>query len=924
MKNLLLIILFFTTQLASSQSQGLKWVKKIGGAFYDKGNAIAIDPSGNIYTIGSFQGTVDFDPGPGTFNLTTGHEDLRAPLGYGGIFISKLDAFGNFVWAKKLGDSSYYYGFTEYAIALDKSGNIYTTGTFRGTNDFDPGIGVYNLTSDGLPNIFVSKLDTAGNFVWAKKIGGRGHDDRNSIAVDVYGNLYTTGYFEKTVDFDPGAGTFNLTAFEADLFILKLDASGNFVWAKNIGGFDLDNRGTVLGNSIALDSSGDLYCLGSFTGLTDFDPDTAQNSNLTSNGEWDIFLLKMKSSGDFVWAKKIGGYTNDWGKSICIDALGYICVAGEFGRTVDFDPGVGIFNLTAEAENAVFISKLNSSGNFVWAKKLDGNHWEKVHSITGDASGNVYSIGQFNKTVDFDPGTGIFNLTATGGDIYISKLNVRGEFVWAKRIGSGDQNDGNSILLDGFGNIYTTGYFTGTADFGMGSGIFNITSDGSADAFICKIRQDSCTSMALVIDSLRNISCDVSIAYVSTHAIYGRPPYGYIWNTTIPLKDSIASFTSAGTYTLTVKDANGCLRSTSVLISSPPAVAGYDMNAGLFAEGFRPGRPTVLKVDGFNDGCTPVNGQLCVILNKHVKLNKAFPVPDLITGDTLTWNFINLNYDSKPIKPIINITTYETTVIGDSICFVVFITPVKGDANISNNRKRYCYPVVNSYDPNIKSVYPEGACEQRYVLKNKLLTYTVQFQNTGTADAIDIYILDTLDIGLDIKSIRVTGQSHQRLTTELLPGRVLKFDFKNINLPDSSRDEPGSHGYVIYELMPDSNVVNGTKIEGKAGIYFDFNPVVFTNEVHNTLQNIIPMCSAGLIDYPEKLKFLLIYPNPTSGQLNIEIQKAGDAMIYDVLGNLVYKNSCTTGKNTFDISTLSSGIYVLKVNGCSMRVVKID
>jgi hypothetical protein len=161
---------------------------------------VVTDSSGNVYTTGFFSGTVDFDPGAGTANLTSAGSDDS--------FISKLDSGGNYVWAKQLGGIS-----AELAIGIsvDSSGNVYTTGTFQGTADFDPGAGTANLTSAGGDDSFISKLDSSGNYVWAKQLGSTGADVAYGVSVDSSGNVYTTGFFSGTVDFDPGAGTANLT-----------------------------------------------------------------------------------------------------------------------------------------------------------------------------------------------------------------------------------------------------------------------------------------------------------------------------------------------------------------------------------------------------------------------------------------------------------------------------------------------------------------------------------------------------------------------------------------------------------------------------------------------------------------------------------------------------------------------------------------
>ena len=458
----------------NANAQALQWAKAMGGADDDYGLSIALDGSGNVYTIGYFLGTADFDPGAGVFNLTS--------AGYYDIFISKLDASGNFVWAKAMGGAYLDYG---SSIALDGSGNVYTTGYFAGTVDFDPGAGVFNLTSPGSEDIFISKLDASGNFVWAKSIGGADQDNGYSIALDGSGNVYTTGYFFGTSDFDPGAGVFNLTsAGSGDIFVSKLDASGNFVWANAMGGPNYD-----YGYSIAIDGSGNVYTTGDFDGTADFDPG-AGVFNLTSAGYYDIFISKLDASGNFVWANAMGGADSDYGYSIALDGSGNVYTTGEFSGTADFDPGAGVFNLTSAGYGDIYISKLDASGNFVWAKAMGGAYFDRGYSIALDGSGNVYTTGFFEGTVDFDPGAGVFNLTSAGyGDIFISKLDASGNFVWANAMGGADTDCGSSIALDGSGNVYTTGIFEGTVDFDPAAGVANLTSAGNYDIFVAKYFQ---------------------------------------------------------------------------------------------------------------------------------------------------------------------------------------------------------------------------------------------------------------------------------------------------------------------------------------------------------------------------------------------------------------------------------------------------
>jgi hypothetical protein len=484
MKKTTTLLFALVIGIITSSAQTYQWAKRMGGTALDIGLSIAVDGSGNVYTTGYFYGTADFDPGAGTSNLTSAGES--------DIFISKLDAEGNLLWAKSMGGTGNDRG---NSIAVDGSGNLYTTGIFRETVDFDPGAGTNNLTSEGLVDVFISKLDASGNVLWAKSMGGTGNDRGYSIAVDGSGNVYTTGLFVGTVDFDPGAGTSNLTsAGNQDIFISKLDAAGNFLWAKSMGGTSAD-----FGWSIAVDGSGNVYTTGYFTEAADFDPG-AGISNLTSAGSADIFISKLDASGNFLWAKSIGGTDFDYGKSIAVDGSGNVYTTGSFQGTVDFDPGAGISNLTSSGNLDIFILKLNAAGDFLWAKGIGGSFQDEGSSIAEDGSGNVYTTGIFEGTVDFDPGAGTSNLTSVGSrDIFISKLDAAGNFLWAKNMGGTDDDAGNSIAVDGSGNVYATGSFQGTADFDPGVGISNLTSAGDRDIFILKLRS---TSVGVLENSL--------------------------------------------------------------------------------------------------------------------------------------------------------------------------------------------------------------------------------------------------------------------------------------------------------------------------------------------------------------------------------------------------------------------------------------
>lgn len=388
-----------------------------------------------------------------------------------------------FDWAKSLGGTAHD---ESYSVAVDDNGNVYTTGHFRGTADFDPGTGTYNLTAAGERDIFISKLDAQGNFVWAKSFGATGDDESYSITTDNAGNVYATGAFTGTVDFDPGTGTQNLTATVKDIVIIKLNSGGNYVWARNIGGPGSGSTGnTGVLKSIAVDASQNVYITGSFNGTADFDPGTGI-SNLSSAGAFDIYISKLDASGNFVWARRIGNAGSDESNFIAID-VNALYITGSFSGTVDFDPGSGTNNITAAGMD-MFIAKFDTAGNFTWAKSMGGGFVNVSLSIAVNKSatnGNIYTTGYFFGTTDFDPGPATFNLTSAGSiDAFVCKLDAQGNFVWAKNMGGTGNDLGTYLVANMNENIFLTGYFQNTADFDPGSGTQNLVSAGSNDAFI--------------------------------------------------------------------------------------------------------------------------------------------------------------------------------------------------------------------------------------------------------------------------------------------------------------------------------------------------------------------------------------------------------------------------------------------------------
>jgi len=395
------------------------WAKSIGSASSaDGGWDITTDVFGNIYITGFFNDTADFDPGPGTANLisTAGYD----------IFIAKYDSSGSYLWAKSIAGSG---GFG-YSIATDAYSNVYITGRFVNTADFDPDTGTANLTSIGIYDIFFAKYDSLGNYLWANSIGSGTADAGNCIDIDTLGNVYITGYWGGTADFDPGVGTVNLTPVGSyDIFFAKYDPSGNYLWAKGIGSTLWDQ-----GQGIHIGILGNIYITGYYEGTADFDPG-AGNAYLTPGNNKDIFFAKYDSNGNYIFAKSSSSTSsNNGGNSITTDDDGNVYITGYFKDSVDFDPSTDTASLTTAGSfvTDIFFAKYDSSGNYLWAKSIEGASVGVGYSISLDGVNNIYVAGVFKATTDFDPGTGSATLTSNGGyDIFLAKYimcNINSSF----------------------------------------------------------------------------------------------------------------------------------------------------------------------------------------------------------------------------------------------------------------------------------------------------------------------------------------------------------------------------------------------------------------------------------------------------------------------------------------------------------------
>ncbi|MFN6039328.1 MAG: T9SS type A sorting domain-containing protein, partial [Bacteroidota bacterium] len=353
---------------------------------------------------------------------------------------------------------------------------------------------------------------------------------------------------------------------------------------------------------------------------------------------------------------------------------------------------------------------------------------------------------------------------------------------------------------------------------------------------------------------------------------------------------------------------------------------GFDISASWISlwNGFFPGQNTAIlpQVGILNGTCNfIVPGTVKMVLTpciSYVPTGSPANAPTYIipasTGDTLVWmvpdinNLGNFNYWNYGVY----VSTCTTAVVGDTACITVMVTPSNGDVNPNNNIVTRCFEIGVSYDPNYKEVEPKGQGPQGNIPPNTSeLTYTIHFQNTGTAPALHVYLLDTIDVDLDLYTIEILGTSHY-MQPYLLPGNAIKFMYAYINLPDSTNDEPNSHGYVTFRLKLKPGLPLGTQIKNTAYIYFDYNAPVITNTTVNTLALTTSFSSQ------KKNEGINIYPNPGDSKINVDLKEINseEIIITDVLGKEIRRVKIKSLKNEIQTSDLSEGVYFIKlING---------
>lgn len=678
---LISILMIFSLR---SQTPTMLWAYGMGSTI-TAGNAermtdIEVASNGNVYTTGMFHGTMDADVKAGTYTVAPGNSGSNSML------LAKYDPNANLIWAKAVQGYTAAGGtYVEpYECEIDPNGNMYVTGWFTGTIDFDPGAGVTNLVSTGSFNfdIFVAKYDVNGNFVFAKAMNGTGTDIGRTLQLDNQGNIYIGATFYNTVDFDPGAGVFNLSAngTNMDAALVKLDNNGNFLWAKPIGFGTLDEYIT----GIVIDANGDVVICGDFGGLCDFDP-SASTANLNSAGSLDIFIAKYTNAGNYISCGAVGGTLTDNRSSLKADGSNYY-LTGTFGGTADFDMGASTSNLITTGGNDIFLAKYSYTLGFVFAKKIGGTTNEQAADYNGglsiDNASNLYVYGMFSGTADFDPSAGTATLTSAGSnDPFLAKYDLNGNFLMVGNLaGTGNDLSNGACVEPGGGAYYITGIANSpTIDLDPGSGTNIHTVSGTGDLYFGKYAFCTIPTQPGAVTGNTAVCAGSAASLYSVAPVSGATSYTWSlpggWTGTSSSNTISASPGTSGVFSVMAVNACGSsiAKTYTVIVNPSPTVTALTSSSVICGPPFQ--QTATLTANGANTYTWNPGGTNTVIVVS----------PSVTTTYTLTGTDLNGCTNSFVLTQSVSTCASLGELSNSSVQLRISPNPNQGIFTIENN-----------------------------------------------------------------------------------------------------------------------------------------------------------------------------------------------------------------------------------------------
>jgi hypothetical protein len=875
-----LLVILFTSFLLPlhSFSQVIEWQNTIGGDLEDRIISITQSSDGGFALGGISNSNISGDK---TENSNGGFD----------YWIVKTDSIGVIQWQNTIGGSD---GDYLYSIAQTTDGGYILGGSSESNISGDK-----TENSNGGIDYWIVKIDSTGAIQWQNTIGGSGDDELCSIVESFDGGFILGGHSQSNIS---GDKTENNNGF-ADYWIVKIDSTGAIQWQNNIGGDNYDwlcstlqtnDAGYILGGDSHSDISGDKIEM--------------------SNGSSDFWVVKTDSLGVVQWQNTIGGGNFEYLNSISQMPDGGYTLGGFSDSDISGD----------KTENSrggldYWIVKIDSVGVVLWESTFGGNYWDRLRSIARTSDGGNISVGDSYSTVSGDK-----TENSMSYDFWVVKTNETGYIQWQNTIG-GSAGDVPFCVKQTSEGGYVLGGYSGS----------NISGDktenciGQGDFWIVKITDKfNLINGKVFIDANNNGYQDIgetslinqkiaesgtgNFSFSQQNGIYYVPVIGPgIYSVSSDLVNYYNAVPASHSATFTGIHQTDSLNDFAL----QPAGVFNDLCVSITPLGpFRSGFNASYLVNYSNVGTTTLNPTVIFFPDNNVSFVNATPVASSVTLDSTVWNFGPLApFQSGQIVITVNVNIGMP--IGTLINSGVRIEPLAGDANLQCNQSYWEEYTTGSYDPNDILVDEDTLLSTQFP-NPPFLEYLIRFQNTGNDTAFTVKILNLIDTTLlDLSSFEFVTSSHPVNLSWLPWERNMQFMFNNILLPDSNANEPESHGFVRYRIQPKSNLGAGDAITNNAAIYFDFNNPILTNIAFT--QIVLPTS----IQEISSTGNLLIYPNPANSSLTIEtstLMASGSKLtVSDVAGRTLLSKTIdgNVTKHQIDISSFSSGIYFVQIDG---------
>lgn len=857
------------------------------------------------------------------------------------------------------------YNLVRSPVDVDAAGNALIAGQANNLN-YLATAGTHQDTLAGMHDIYVAKFDPNGTRIWGTFYGGPLQDIEHGLVSDTGGNAVIIGKTRSETGLST-TGSFQEFCVpcsqnqEWSGFIAKFDPNGLLAWGTYLGGFS-----TTYIYDVACGPNGDIVAVGgtyTTSGIA-----TIGAYQTASNGNWEGFVVKFNSAGARQWGTYFGGSSEDRVRAVTIMSGGDVAIGGSTYSNADVS-SPGAYQLLHGGSEDGFVARFDSQGALAWSTYYGGSGADEVYGIVVDASDDLYvcgptssagtfaSAGGYDQTyalpycgfvARFTPGgirdwgtyvgeapttleriacDGLGNVLTAGWtsngvqtmsvdalqpdygggskDLVLWQFDDLGALRWSTFLGGAGLEDCPDIAIGPSGNTYVKATTESVSDVATPGSFLYSSPLGAGGDFLMRIQ--GCMSVGLSV--LSGDCSGPNAGSITAQAANGTPPYAYSWNTNPVQTTPSISNLSSGVYEVTVTDSTGCTIEQAAYVPSPITTPGTDLSVAATATSFGPTFQTTVFIEGFNAACAPTTGELSLVLDPLTDLVSSVPPPSTTVGDTLIWSFTAMTAATPHLVPEVILSTSTQAMIDDTICLRFSMNPVIGDLDPSNNIVWLCSPVLAAYDPNDKQVGPGTSVSGGPVEPGVELTYAIRFQNTGTAPAVNVFVIDTVDAELDLSSFTVLGSSHPMEIDVLPPGNVVKFRFDNINLPDSNNNEPESHGYILFRIDQLGTPPIGTMIENTAFIYFDYNEPVVTNTTASVVAEPLFTPEDPHIGIP----FVALTPNPASAFLRVQLdprQRPDQLRVTDMNGRL-HMTLPYREPAVLDVSKLAPGPYLL-------------